>query len=331
MPDVIVAAMYRFVGIDDPGALRGPLLDVMTGNRLRGTLLLAHEGINGTVAGDRAGIDALLAWLRADVRFADLSCRESRTAKQPFARTRVRLKREIVAMGVPDIDPNRAGTYVEPQDWNALIGDPDVTLIDTRNEYEIRVGTFRGALDPHTQTFRQFPAFVREHLDPERHGKIAMFCTGGIRCEKSTAFLRQQGFDEVYQLKGGVLGYLEEIPEDQTAWHGECFVFDERVTVDHRLRQGAYEQCHACRMPVSADDRRSEKFVRGESCPYCHDERSDEQRRRYRERERQMALALGRGEPHLGSAVTAVSRRRHDEKLAKKNRQRNQSMAGRAI
>lgn len=323
MPDIIVAALYRFVAIDDPAALRRPLLDVMLDNGVRGTLLLAREGINGTIAGSRAGVDAALRWLRADPRLADLDCKESVTSSPPFARTKVRLKNEIVTMGVPDVDPNHVvGTYVEPRDWNDLIADPDVTLIDTRNEYEVDVGTFRGAINPHTESFREFPDYVREHLDPARNRKVAMFCTGGIRCEKSTAYLKQLGFDEVYHLKGGILKYLEEVPEDDSAWQGECFVFDERVTVDHRLHRGRYEQCHACRMPISIEDMHSDKYVRGESCPHCFERRSEEQRDRYRERERQIDLAAERGEPHIGSEVVAVSRRRLSAKLAEKNRQR---------
>jgi len=322
--EIVVAALYRFVVIDEPGALRAALLDVLHEQGVRGTVLLAREGINGTVAGSRAGIDALLAWLRADARFCDLDCKESTTDTPPFARTKVHVKDEIVTLGVPDVDPHRAvGTYVEPRDWNALIDDPDVTLIDTRNEYEVNVGTFRGAINPHTKTFREFTNYVRDHLDPARHQKVAMFCTGGIRCEKSTAYLKQQGFDEVYHLKGGILKYLEQVPEAESAWQGECFVFDERVTVRQGLQKGDYDQCHACRMPISAEDKRSDKYVRGESCPHCYDRRTDEQRRRYRERERQVGLAARRGEPHLGGDVTAVARRRHDAKLAKKNRQRD--------
>ena len=324
MGEIVVAALYRFVAIDDPATLRAPLLDVMAENEVKGTVLLAHEGINGTVAGSREGVDALLAWLRADPRFADIDCKESSADLPPFARTRVRLKREIVTMGIPDVDPNRAaGTYVEPENWNALIDDPEVILIDTRNEYEVNVGTFRGALNPRTTSFREFPDYVREHLDPQHHRKIAMFCTGGIRCEKSTAYLKQQGFDEVYHLKGGILQYLERIPESESAWEGDCFVFDERVTVRHGLRPGDYDQCHACRMPISSADKVSDRYVRGESCPHCYEERTDEQRRRYRERERQVDLAVRRGEPHLGGDVAAVAERRLAEKLAVKNRQRS--------
>lgn len=323
MANIIVAAMYRFVQLDEPAALRKPLLEVMTRQGVKGTLLLAREGINGTVAGSREGVDALLGWLRSDPRFAGIEYKESVTDDPPFARTKVKLKSEIVTMGVPDIDPNHiVGTYVEPRDWNTLIQDPDITLVDTRNEYEYDVGTFRGAINPHTTTFREFPQFVSDSLDPTQHKKVAMFCTGGIRCEKSTAYLKQLGFDEVYHLKGGILKYLEDVPESKSAWTGECFVFDERVTVDHHLQPGSYDQCHACRMPIAAEDMLSEQYIRGESCPHCFDERTDEQRRRYREREKQVALAERRGEAHIGSEVARISRRRYDAKLAEKDRQR---------
>jgi len=323
MQEFVVAAMYRFVTIDDPQGLRLSLLELMQQHGIRGTLLVAREGINGTVAGNRADVDALLEWLRADPRFADLDCKESRTDVPPFARAKVRLKSEIVTMGVPDIDPNSsAGTYVDPSDWNELIADPDVTLIDTRNAYEVAIGTFRGAINPDTTTFREFPDYARDNLDPRRDRKVAMFCTGGIRCEKATAYLKQQGFDEVYHLRGGILKYLEDVPEAESAWQGECFVFDDRVTVDHQLRKGSFDQCHACRMPISDDDKRSDKYVPGESCPHCYDDRTDEQRSGYRERAKQVELAELRGEPHIGGDVADISRRRHDAKIAEKNRQR---------
>ncbi|MGI9343031.1 MAG: rhodanese-related sulfurtransferase [Gammaproteobacteria bacterium] len=323
MPEIVVVALYRFVAIDDPQVLRRELLGLMRRHDIRGTLLVAREGINGTVAGSRADIDALLERLRADPRFSDLDCKESLTDAVPFARAKVRLKNEIVTMGVPDVDPNAgAGTYVDPADWNELIADPDVMLIDTRNAYEVGIGTFRGATAPNTTTFREFPDYARENLDPQRDRKVAMFCTGGIRCEKATAYLKQQGFDEVYHLRGGILKYLEEVPEAESAWQGECFVFDERVTVDHQLRKGSFDQCHACRMPISDDDKRSDKYVHGESCPHCYDDRTDEQRSGYRERARQIELAKLRGEPHIGGGVAEISRKRHDAKIAEKNRQR---------
>ena len=237
----------------------------------------------------------------------------------PFARARVKLKKEIVTMGVPDVDPEKiVGTYVEPADWNALIADPDVTVIDTRNEYEVGVGTFEGAINPHTTSFREFPAYVADNMDPGRQKKVAMFCTGGIRCEKSTAYLKSQGFDEVYHLKGGILKYLEEVPEADSLWRGECFVFDERVTVDHDLNPGQYDQCHACRMPISDTDKASNAYVRGVSCPHCIDATTPEQRERFAERQRQVALAAERGEAHIGSDARDAQVRHREEKAARR-------------
>ncbi|TDJ44666.1 MAG: rhodanese-related sulfurtransferase [Gammaproteobacteria bacterium] len=323
MSDITVCALYRFVTIDDPVTLRVALLDRMLEYTIKGTLLVAREGLNGTIAGNRAAIDALLDWLGQDPRFAALDCAESIADTAPFGRTKVKLKKEIVTMGIEDIDASRAsGTYVEPRDWNALINDPAVTLIDTRNDYEVEIGTFRNAVNPCTTSFREFPDYVRGHLDPAQHQKVAMFCTGGIRCEKSTALLKQRGFAEVYHLKGGILKYLEEVPEDQSAWQGECFVFDARVTVDHQLDRGEYEQCPACRRPVSKADQASPLYVKGISCPKCAEARTEAQRAGYRERERQVALAKRRGEPHIGGDIAKLAERRHAEKLAGKNRQR---------
>ncbi|KZX83117.1 hypothetical protein A3717_34925, partial [Alcanivorax sp. HI0013] len=210
----------------------------------------------------------------------------------PFLRTKVKLKKEIVTMGVEGIDPNRTvGTYLSPQEWNAVISDPETLLIDTRNDYEVEVGTFKGAINPETRTFREFPEYVKETLDPARHKKVAMFCTGGIRCEKSTAYLKEQGFEEVYHLKGGILKYLEEMPKEESLWEGECFVFDERVTVDHDLNPGEFDQCHACRRPISEEEKASEKFQLGVSCPKCFDESSPEQKARFAERQKQIELA----------------------------------------
>jgi len=321
---IIVCALYRFVRLDDHRALRAPLLAVMEQQHVCGTLLLAREGINGTVAGTRAAIDALLDWLRSDSRLADIECKESVTDRPPFKRSRVKLKKEIVTMGVADIDPNQVvGTYVTPSEWNALISDPDVLLVDTRNDYEVRVGSFRNAVNPGTATFREFPGFVRRRLDPARHRKVAMFCTGGIRCEKSTAWLRQQGFDEVYHLQGGILKYLEEIPEQESLWQGECFVFDERVTVNHRLEKGSYEQCHACRMPLSASDMASADYRPGVSCPHCTGTLSPRQRARFAEREKQARLASARGEHHMGSAAHATMQENRAVKQLRKERQRH--------
>lgn len=264
---IVVCALYKFVALENFEALREPLKEVMLANAVRGTLLLAKEGINGTVSGSREGIDTLLAWLQQDPRLSNLGYKESYTQEQPFKRTKVKLKREIVTMGVEDIDPNEVvGTYVKPQEWNDLISDPDVLLIDTRNDYEVEVGTFKHAVNPNTTTFREFPDYVKETLDPAKHKKVAMFCTGGIRCEKSTAYLKQQGFDEVYHLQGGILQYLKDVPKEESLWQGECFVFDDRVTVNHDLEKGEYDQCHACRLPITEQDKQSEYYQPGVSC-----------------------------------------------------------------
>lgn len=323
MTAIVVAALYRFVRLPDFEALREPLQQVMGQNEVRGTVLLAAEGVNGTIAGPRAGIDAVLSWLRADARLQPLQAKESYVDENPFYRTKVKLKKEIVTMGVEDIDPNHiVGTYVKPSEWNALISDPEVTLVDTRNDYEVQIGTFRNALNPKTETFREFPEFARENLDPQKNRKVAMFCTGGIRCEKSTAYLRQQGFTEVYHLEGGILKYLEEVPEAESLWEGECFVFDNRVTVNHQLEKGHYDQCHACRMPITEDDKFSEHYVRGISCHHCYDRHNGEQMQRYAERELQVSLAIQRGENHIGESMSDTIERRRKEKLLVKEEQR---------
>ena len=296
---IVVAAMYKFVSLPDFNELRQPLLDTMLANGVKGTLLLAEEGINGTVSGTREGIDGLLAWLRSDSRLVDIDHKESYCDEQPFYRTKVKLKKEIVTLGVPGVDPNqRVGTYVDPKDWNALLEDPEVVLIDTRNDYEVAIGTFDGAVDPKTKSFREFPEYVRANYDPARHKKVAMFCTGGIRCEKASSFMLNEGFEEVYHLKGGILKYLEEVPEAETKWKGDCFVFDNRVTVRHDLSEGEYDQCHACRAPISEADRQSEHYVAGISCPHCWDSLPEKTRAGARERQKQIELARKRNQPH---------------------------------
>jgi UPF0176 protein len=323
MSEVVVVALYHFVALDKPERLRQPLLGLMHEHGVRGTILLANEGINGTVAGSREAIDALLAWLIDDPRFAGLEYKESVTDEMPFYRSKVKLKKEIVTMGVTDIDPaQNIGTYVEPRDWNALIEDPDITLIDTRNDYEVQIGSFDNAINPKTSNFREFPGFVEASLDPKKNKKVAMFCTGGIRCEKSTAYLKQRGFAEVYQLHGGILKYLEEVPEEESHWHGECFVFDERVTVEHKLNKGHYDQCHACRMPITEQDKKSEHYIPGISCPFCFDKTSAAQRQRFAERQKQVQLARHRAESHIGSDIAETIRQRKAAKLERKNRQR---------
>jgi UPF0176 protein len=296
----VVAALYKFVDLPDYEALREPLYNQMVMHKVKGTLLLAAEGINGTISGPREGIDAVKAWLDADGRFAGMSYKESLAEEQAFYRTKVKLKKEIVTMGVEGLDPKHiVGTYVKGEEWNKLISDPDTILIDTRNDYEVAIGTFEGAINPNTTSFREFPQWAAENLDKTKHKKVAMFCTGGIRCEKSTAFLKTQGFEEVYHLDGGILKYLEEMPEENSKWQGECFVFDQRVAVKHGLEQGSYDQCYACRMPLSAADLASEHYVKGLSCPHCHDKTTDEQKAAFAERQKQVQLAKARGEKHI--------------------------------
>ena len=296
-----IAALYHFTRFSDPAALRGPLQSLCAAHGVKGSLLLAGEGINGTIAGSREGIDAVLSHIRALPGCADLEWKESFAETPPFGRMKVRLKREIVTMGLPDIDPKaRVGHYVAAADWNDLISAPDVAVIDTRNDYEVAIGTFQGAIDPETRSFGAFPAWWEENKDRFHNKRIAMFCTGGIRCEKSTNYLLSQGIDEVYHLKGGILKYLEEVPAEQSLWQGECFVFDARVSVGHGLRPGDNETCGACRRPVTPQERQHPAYERGVCCPACKDEHSEADRARFRERQRQMDLAAARGEAHLG-------------------------------
>lgn len=285
--------------------MREPLRALCDSHGIKGTLLLAREGINGTIAGEPMALRTVLAQLRADPRLADLEHKESNAIEMPFYRLKVKLKREIVTMGVPDMDPVRmAGTYVPPQDWNALIDDPEVVVVDVRNDYEVGIGSFDSAIDPHTAHFSDFPEWVRVQSEQGGvlHGKprVAMFCTGGIRCEKSTSYLRSQGFDEVYHLQGGILKYLETVPEGQSRWHGECFVFDERVAVRHGLEAGEHTSCRACRMPLSIEDRASTLYIEGVSCPHCHAQHSEDKRQRLAERQRQVSLAQQRQCRHIG-------------------------------
>ena len=299
--DFLVAALYHFARFPRFESVREPLFTLCQENSVKGTLLLAAEGINGTIAGTDAGIANVLGFLRAQPEFAGLEHKESRASKMPFVRMKVKLKKEIVTMGVETIDPLRVvGTYVMPKDWNALISDPDTILIDTRNDYETAIGIFKGAVDPQTKTFREFPGWVKDNPGLHNKPKIAMYCTGGIRCEKATAFMKDQGFDEVYHLKGGILKYLEEVPQEESLWEGACFVFDERVSVVHGLAEGDHKLCHACRNPITPEVRLSPKFEEGVSCPSCYDDRSEEDRERFRNRQRQIDLAKQRGEKHIG-------------------------------
>ena len=321
-----VCALYKFVRLDNFKDLRQPLIDFMEANEIRGTLLLASEGINGTVAAKQEGIDALLNYLQADERLNPLECKNSFEEHLPFKRTKVKLKKEIVTMGIEGIDPLKTvGTYVKPKDWNALISDPDVVLVDTRNDYEIGVGTFKNAVNPNTESFREFPEYVKQNLDPEKNKKVAMFCTGGIRCEKSTAYLKEQGFEEVYHLQGGILKYLEEVPKEETLWEGECYVFDDRVAVNHDLEKGSYDMCHACRLPITEEDQKHEKFELGVSCPHCVDKTSTSEKERFRERQRQIELAAQRGEEHIGTDGIKAAEKRAEEKKAIKELNRQKS------
>ncbi len=297
----VVAAFYKFVSLPDHEELRLPLLEFCREQRVMGTILLAPEGINATVSAERRAMDALLARLRSDPRLADLEHKESLAEEAPFHRMKVKLKREIVTMGVPWTSPDiQVGRYVPPEEWNRLISDPDVVVVDTRNEYEVGIGTFRGAINPHTSSFREFPDFVRANLDPARDRRVAMFCTGGIRCEKATAYLVEQGFREVYHLQGGILKYLEEVPRDESLWEGECFVFDQRVTVDHDLAPGTHRACHGCWLPVGPEELLSPHYIEGVCCPRCHDALSPERRAALEERQRQVELARRRNVRHIG-------------------------------
>lgn len=324
---VVVTALYRFAKFPDFESFREPLQSLMVKEGVKGTLLLATEGINGTIAGSRQGIDAVIAWLESDDRFTGIEVKESYVNNNPFYRTKVKLKKEIVTMGIEGIDPNDiVGTYVDPGDWNKLISDPEVLLLDTRNDYEVEIGTFENAVNPDTETFREFPDYVSKELDPKKQKKVAMFCTGGIRCEKSTAYLKQQGFEEVFHLKGGILNYLEQVPEEESMWQGECFVFDNRVTVNHKLEKGHYDQCHACRLPITEKDKQHANYQKGVSCHRCYGKHSEEQMKRYEARERQVSLAKQRGEVHIGSSMEEQILNRKKEKLALKNKQRSESL-----
>ncbi|MBY0280686.1 MAG: rhodanese-related sulfurtransferase [Alphaproteobacteria bacterium] len=306
---IVVAALYKFIALEDYKALQLPLKQLCEANKIKGTLLLASEGINGTVAGPREGIDKLLAFFQNDKRFDNLEYKESFAKTSPFLRLKVRLKKEIVTLGVPGVSPTKkVGHYVDPKDWNSLINDPDVILIDTRNDYEVKIGTFKGAINPETECFTQFPEFVKKNLDPQKHKKIAMMCTGGIRCEKASSYMLSEGFEEVYHLKGGILKYLEDVPENESTWEGECYVFDQRVSVKHKLALGSYDQCHGCRLPISEMDKKSPYYEPGVSCPHCYDQ-PIEKKKRAMERHKQVQLAASRNQAHLGDEARLARQR----------------------
>ena len=319
----LTCALYKFVTLPDFAELQKPLQTVMSDNNVFGTLLLATEGINGTIAGLPSDVQAVLRWLEQQPLLSGIDQKNSYHSDIPFYRTKVKLKKEIVTMGVEGIDPKQVvGTYVKPSDWNALISDPEVVVVDTRNDYEVEIGTFKNAIDPQTKTFRDFPAWAGKNLNKEKHKKVAMFCTGGIRCEKSTAYMKEQGFDEVYHLEGGILKYLEEVPQDQTLWEGECFVFDNRVAVGHDLKRGSYDQCHACRMPITEQEKKSEFYQQGLACHHCHDVVEDDQKVRFAERQKQVELAKQRGEEHIGNAAFEATERRRAAKKSHKLKQK---------
>ena len=305
---VMVAAFYKFIHLSDPVAVQRDLQKACESAGILGTILIAHEGINGTVCALREGICALMAHFADSPYFSDIQPKY-RFAKEPaFYRLKVRLKREIVTMGQPDIDPeNSVGTYVSPQDWNALISASDTLVIDTRNRYEVAIGTFENAVDPETASFRDFPAWIENYMadlpEEKRPKNIAMFCTGGIRCEKATSYLRARGYENVFHLEGGILKYLETMPAEDSAWRGECFVFDQRVSVKHGLAPGAYDQCHACRTPLTQEDKQRASFEHGVSCLHCIDAHDDADRARFRERQKQIRLSKERGQAHIGKAV----------------------------
>ncbi len=302
MPSILVIAFYKFVSLPDFAELQAGIQSFASEQGIMGTILLANEGINGTVAGPEAGIRALLSHLKSDSRLTDLEHKESWAEENPFYRMKVRLKKEIVTLGVAGVSPTKTvGEYVSPADWNALISDPDVVVIDTRNDYEVEIGTFKGAINPETTSFREFPDWLDQQSDLKKDAKIAMFCTGGIRCEKSTSLLKDRGFENVYHLDGGILKYLETVEESESLWDGECFVFDQRVSVGHGLEPGPYDLCHACRHPITSDDKLHPHYAPGISCPKCHGKMSDAQRARFSERQRQIDLAKARGEQHIAA------------------------------
>lgn len=305
--EILVAALYKFVEIDDLLSLQSNLYEICEKNNIMGTILIANEGINGTISGKTNEINQTISLLKSDKRFANIEIKYSSTNKQPFHRMKVRLKKEIVTIGLPEINPNKkVGTYVKPEDWNDLISDPNVIVIDTRNKYETKIGSFQNALDPETSSFREFPDWVKKFKSSKENAnkKIAMFCTGGIRCEKASSLMKEEGFEDVYHLQGGILKYLETIDKENSLWNGECFVFDQRVCLTDELEVGSYKMCFACRMPITEEEMQNEKYIEGISCIYCYDKTTKEKKERFGSRQRQILLAKERGEKHLGGKQT---------------------------
>lgn len=305
--EILVAALYKFVEIDDLLSLQSNLYEICEKNNIMGTILIANEGINGTISGKTNEINQTISLLKSDKRFANIEIKYSSTDKQPFHRMKVRLKKEIVTIGLPEINPNKkVGTYVKPEDWNDLISDPNVIVIDTRNKYETKIGSFQNALDPETSSFREFPDWVKKFKSSKENAnkKIAMFCTGGIRCEKASSLMKEEGFEDVYHLQGGILKYLETIDKENSLWNGECFVFDQRVCLTDELEVGSYKMCFACRMPITEEEMQNEKYIEGISCIYCYDKTTKEKKERFGSRQKQILLAKERGEKHLGGKQT---------------------------
>jgi len=305
--EILVAALYKFVEIDDLLSLQSDLHEICEKNNIMGTILIANEGINGTISGKTNEINQTISLLKSDKRFANIEIKYSSTNKQPFHRMKVRLKKEIVTIGLPEINPNKkVGTYVKPDDWNDLISDPNVVVIDTRNKYETKIGSFQNALDPETSSFREFPDWVKKFKSSKENAnkKIAMFCTGGIRCEKASSLMKEEGFEDVYHLQGGILKYLETIDKENSLWNGECFVFDQRVCLTDELEVGSYKMCFACRMPITEEEMQNEKYIEGISCIYCYDKTTKEKKERFGSRQKQILLAKERGEKHLGGKQT---------------------------
>jgi len=305
--EILVAALYKFVEINDLLLLKDNLYNICEENNIMGTILIADEGINGTISGKHNEIKETISSLTSDDRFSNIEIKYSSTDKQPFHRMKVRLKKEIVTIGLPEINPNKkVGRYVKPEDWNELISDPNVVVIDTRNKYETKIGSFHNAVDPETSSFREFPDWVKKFKNSEdnKNKKIAMFCTGGIRCEKASSLMKEEGFKDVYHLQGGILKYLEKVDKENSLWNGECFVFDQRVCLTDELEVGSYKMCFACRMPITEEEMLNEKYIEGISCVYCYDKTTKEKKERFGSRQKQILLAKERGEKHLGEKQT---------------------------
>tara|TARA_B110000196_G_scaffold319105_1_gene336131 strand:- start:80 stop:1015 length:936 start_codon:yes stop_codon:yes gene_type:complete len=301
--EILVATLYKFFKVDDLVALQDQLYEICNKSNVMGTILIANEGVNGTISAKPREIEKTLISIQKDDRFSEIEIKYSSTNKQPFHKMRVRLKKEIVTIGLPEINPNKTvGTYVKPEEWNDIISDPDVILIDTRNKFEIKIGSFKNALDPRTTSFRDFPEWVKKFKQDKTNTnkKIAMYCTGGIRCEKASSLMKEEGFNEVYHLQGGILKYLEQVEKEKSLWEGECFVFDDRVCLTENLEVGSYKMCFACRMPITEDELNDDRYEEGISCLYCYDKTTKDKKERFESRQKQIELSKLRGEKHIG-------------------------------